>query len=71
MKGGDTALKNFTIRNFKIKKLDKGLDFVLKIKDKFILGEAKLLTSHGGTQDNQFNYAVRVSKIKDLEEEGD
>jgi len=64
LKGSDNALKKFAIKNLKIKKLDKGLDFVLKVKNKIILGEAKFLTSHGGTQDNQFNYAVRVAKIK-------
>lgn len=63
LRGSDKVLKRFAIKNLKIKKLDKGLDFLLRVKDKFILGEAKFLTSHGGTQDNQFNYAVRVAKI--------
>jgi len=64
LKGSDKTLKKFAIKNLKIKKLDKGLDFILRSKNKIILGEAKFLTSHGGTQDNQFNYAVRVAKIK-------
>lgn len=41
----------------------KGLDFIIRVKNKFILGEAKFLTSYGGTQDNQFKNAIRVTKI--------
>lgn len=46
-----------------IRNLRKGIDFILKIKNKFILGEAKFLTDYGGTQNNQFNDAIRVAKI--------
>jgi hypothetical protein len=62
--GSDTKLKSFANRELKIKNLKKGLDFILKINNKFIVGEAKFLTDHGGTQNNQFNDAVMVSKIK-------
>lgn len=47
-----------------VKNLRKGIDFILKINDKFILGEAKFLTTSGGTQNNQFNGAIDVAKIK-------
>ena len=64
LSGGDTKLKNFANKELKVKNLKKGLDFILKVKDKFILGEAKFLTDYGGTQNNQFNDAIRISKIK-------
>lgn len=66
LEGGDQKLKNYAIKKLGIKnrELAKGLDFIIKIKDKFILGEAKFLTSHGGTQDNQFKNAIKVAKIK-------
>jgi len=66
LKGGDQKLKKYAIEKLSIKKreLEKGLDFIIKIKDTFILGEAKFLSSHGGTQDNQFNNAIRITKIK-------
>lgn len=66
LKGGDQKLKKYAIERLGIKKreLEKGLDFIVKIKDTFILGEAKFLSSHGGTQDNQFNNAIKITKIK-------
>ncbi len=51
-------------KELKIKGLKKGLDFVLKIKNKYIIGEAKFLTDYGGTQNNQFRDAAGVAKIK-------
>ena len=66
LKGGDQKLKKYAIEKLGIKKreLEKGLDFIIKIKEMFILGEAKFLSSHGGTQDNQFNNAIKITKIK-------
>lgn len=66
LKGGDQKLKKYAIEKLGIKKrtLEKGLDFIIKIKDTFILGEAKFLSSHGGAQDNQFNNAIKITKIK-------
>lgn len=62
--GGDKFLKDFAIKELKIKGLKKGLDFILKKKGKYILGEAKFLTDYGGTQNNQFRDAISVAKIK-------
>lgn len=62
--GGDNVLKNFAIKELKIRGLKKGLDFILKVKNKYILGEAKFLTDYGGTQNNQFRDAISVAKIK-------
>lgn len=64
LNGGDKKLKEFASSQLKIKNLKKGIDFVLKIKDKFILGESKFLTDYGGTQNNQFRDALSITKIQ-------
>lgn len=63
LKGSDEELKKFVIKNLHIRYLKKGIDFVLKIKNKFILGEAKFLTDYGGSQNNQFRDAINVASI--------
>jgi len=64
LEGSDKKLKEFAIKELGIRELRKGIDFVLKKRDKFVLGEAKFLTDYGGTQNNQFNDAISVAKIK-------
>ena len=63
LKGSDTKFKEFAREELGINSLDKGLDFILKIKNVYYLGEAKFLTDHGGTQDNQFDKAMKVARI--------
>lgn len=63
LEGSDKRLKEFAIKELGVRNLKKGIDFILKIKNKFILGEAKFLTDYGGTQNNQFRDAVSVAKI--------
>lgn len=46
LEGSDKKLKKFAIEKLGIRNLKKGIDFILKIKNKFILGEAKFLTSY-------------------------
>ena len=62
--GSDEKLKQFAFKELKIKKLIRRPDFILKIKDKFILGEAKFLSDHGGTQNNQFDSALKITQSK-------
>jgi hypothetical protein len=64
LKGSDKRLKYF-VNNLLGINLSKGIDFVVKIKNKFILGEAKFLTDYGGTQNNQFRDAIEIAKIKE------
>lgn len=64
LEGSDKKLKKFAIDELGIRNLKKGIDFILKIRNKFVLGEAKFLTDYGGTQNNQFNDAINVAKIK-------
>lgn len=62
--GSDKQLKQFAVRELKIKRLSRRPDFILKIKNKFILGEAKFLTDYGGTQNNQFDGALKITHLK-------
>ncbi len=64
LKGRDKFLKEYAENelNCKFRELSKGLDFVVKINKKHIIGIAKFLTDFGGSQDNQFNEAVRLVK---------
>jgi hypothetical protein len=55
--GSDKYLMDFSNRELGTK-LKKGLDFLLKIDDKFVAGEAKFLTDFGGHQNAQFNDAM-------------
>lgn len=64
LEGSDKKLKKFAVNELGIRNLKKGIDFILKVKNKFVLGEAKFLTDYGGTQNNQFRDAINVAKIK-------
>jgi hypothetical protein len=64
LEGSDKKLKKFANEELRIRNLKKGIDFMLKVKNKFVLGEAKFLTDYGGTQNNQFRDAINVAKIK-------
>ena len=63
LEGSDKRLKKFAIEELGIRNLKKGIDFILKIKNKFVLGEAKFLTDYGGTQNNQFRDAISVAGV--------
>ncbi len=61
--GGDEALKNFAKKELGYKG-KKGLDLVIKINSLFIIGEAKFITSKGGTQDKSFREAIYFVRSK-------
>lgn len=54
---GDTEMKNFAKEYFGFNR-DKGLDFIGRFNDTYILGEAKFLTDFGGHQNAQFDDAI-------------
>lgn len=64
LNGGDKLLKTYAINelNCKFSELSKGLDFVAKLKNKYLIGTAKFITDFGGSQDNQFMEAIRLVK---------
>lgn len=43
---------------------NKGLDFVARFNNKYIIGEAKFLTDFGGHQNAQFNDAISTIQVK-------
>ena len=45
---------------------DKGLDFVARFNNKYVIGEAKFLTDFGGHQNAQFEDAISTIKIKNI-----
>jgi len=61
--GGDATLKKFAKEELGYRG-QKGLDMVLRIKDRFIIGEAKFITASGGTQDKGFRETIAFIKSK-------
>ena len=59
--GSDSELMGFAKEELGYKR-DKGLDFVAKFNNKYIIGEAKFLTDFGGHQNAQFNDAIDTLK---------
>ena len=62
LKGSDRELKDFVENQLGLL-LPKGIDFIMKIGKRFYLGEAKFITDYGGSQTNQFNYAMEIGSI--------
>ena len=63
LKNGDKTLKDFAIEELGYTG-QKGLDMILRVGNKFIIGEAKLITTSGGTQDKSFRESMRFIKRK-------
>lgn len=63
LEGSDKSLKDFSNKFLKTR-LSKGLDIVLKVDNRFIIGEAKFLTDFGGHQNAQFNDAMNLIRHK-------
>lgn len=59
--GSDNELGNFARKHLNYS-VDKGLDFVGKFNNKYVVGEAKFLTDFGGHQNAQFNDAIATLK---------
>jgi hypothetical protein len=64
LNGGDKFLKKYAQEklNCKFRELSKGLDFLVKVNKKFLIGTAKFITDFGGSQDNQFKEAISFIK---------
>lgn len=46
---------------------EKGLDFVARFNNKYVIGEAKFLTDFGGHQNAQFNDAINTLRTEGVE----
>ncbi|HOV32113.1 MAG TPA: hypothetical protein PLX23_01960 [Candidatus Hydrogenedens sp.] len=62
LNGGDRLLKNYVIKQLGcvFRELSKWLDFIVKVKNCYIIGIAKFITDFGRTQTNQFNEAISL-----------
>lgn len=54
---GDTEMMNFAKEQFGYNR-NKGLDFIARFNNTYVLGEAKFLSDFGGHQDDQFEDAI-------------
>jgi len=57
LNASDSEMMNWAQRTINYTR-NKGLDFVARIKNKYVIGEAKFLTDFGGHQNAQFNDAI-------------
>lgn len=60
---GDKVMMDFAREHLEYKH-NKGLDFVGRFNNHYIIGEAKFLTDFGGHQNAQFNDAISTIKTK-------
>jgi len=65
LKGSDKQLKEFALNRLNYDG-DKGLDFIARVNDKYIVGEAKFLTDFGGHQNAQFEDAKNFLRNKSI-----
>ncbi len=61
----DNVMQDFAARHLGYKH-NKGLDFVGRFNEKYIIGEAKFLTDFGGHQNAQFNDAMNTITTKNV-----
>ena len=61
LKASDKEMQEFAKREFNYNR-DKGLDFVARFNQKYVIGEAKFLTDFGGHQNAQFDDALSTLK---------
>lgn len=63
LKGSDKQLRIYANKNLGCT-LEKGLDFIAKVKNTYIIGEAKFLTDFGGGQNANFEDALKLLRGK-------
>ncbi len=57
LNGSDASLLSYAQRNLGYTR-DKGVDFIARFNNKYIIGEAKFISDEGGHQNAQFNDAI-------------
>ena len=60
--GGDEQKRRFVSNTFD-HELGKGFDLLVVFNDRFVFGEAKLITDFGGHQDRQYEDAIRIFNV--------
>ncbi len=64
----DAEMMTFAKEHLNYKR-NKGLDFIGRFNNKYVIGEAKFLTDFGGHQNAQFNDAIATVKAKGVKAE--
>ncbi len=54
----DAKMKDFAIKHLGYTRINKGLDFIGKFNNKYVIAETKFLTDFGGHQNDQFEDAI-------------
>lgn len=54
----DNKMKDFAIKHLGYTRINKGLDFIAKFNNKYVIAETKFLTDFGGHQNDQFEDAI-------------
>ena len=65
LEGSEGDLTSFAKKHLNYSR-EKGLDFVAKFNNKYVIGEAKFLTDFGGHQNAQFSDAINTLKAKSV-----
>ncbi len=63
---GDKEMMDFASENLNYKR-EKGLDFVARFNQKYVIGEAKFLSDFGGHQNAQFNDAISTIETTNVD----
>ncbi len=63
--GSDKVLKDFAVQYLNYKR-NKGLDFIARFNGKYVIGEAKFVSSEGGNQDKSFEDASQILLHQDI-----
>ena len=58
----DNKMKDFAIKHLGYTRTSKGLDFIAKFNNKYVIAETKFLTDFGGHQNDQFEDAIATLK---------
>ena len=54
----DNRMKEFAVQHLGYTRINKGLDFIGKFNNKYVIAETKFLTDFGGHQNDQFEDAI-------------
>lgn len=65
LNGSDKQLMDFAASELNYRH-SKGLDFIGRFKERYVIGEAKFLTDFGGHQNAQFNDAISTVQSKNI-----
>lgn len=65
--GSDAQLKQFAITHLGYTRNDKGIDFIARFNNKYIIGEAKFISDEGGHQNDQFLDAMTTLRTQTME----